>query len=81
MAFDQIEPIGKQGDDVRTALICHTIATGSLKKKDGDAFALNDFLLDWSGERAAKAVSPETLMAKFDKYFSMLAAADSKENV
>ena len=63
MAFDSIEPFGERAADIRAALICRTIASALLKKENGEPFSLQDFMLDWTGQRPTRP-SAEVLLQK-----------------
>lgn len=84
MVFDQIEPFGSIADDIRAALICRTIASCFVKRDDGEPFTIDDFRLNWTGERQPKQKSPEDLLlqARFmnDFYAGMNKAKEEQEH-
>lgn len=81
MAFYRLEPFGQEVQDVRTALICQTIANCFIKRENGEPFSINDFMLDWTGEKTAQPITPEDMLAKAKLMTSMMTAMQStKQN-
>jgi hypothetical protein len=60
MAYSQIEPFGLPAADIHAALICSTLAN-VFRGADTKAFAITDFLLDWTGKNKPQPPSPEDM--------------------
>ena len=60
LAFGRIEPYGEERADIRTALVCQTIAQAWLKRPDGSPWSIGDFLPRYGrpeqGEHEAQAM-------------------------
>ncbi len=50
MAYDRVDPFGEHRADLRAALVASVIANSN-RGKNKSAFKLEDFMLDFSGEK------------------------------
>lgn len=77
MAFDQVEPIGREGELL--GLLCYlTAVAGELKKPRGGDWSIEDFYPAIRPEK--RVTAPEELEATIRGYFGMARACAGQSN-